>query len=212
MSLISKVSDSNTHKCDWCGSPHMTYQCFRKNPCNVHLFPLPSWPDGIPPQSILVTYSKPQPRNPDWYLTHRKPTGSTPCSWCRSPSHKEEHCYSKDTSNINRHPLPQWKRITPAHILTKYPRNLTREEAQDSVTQSRLAKKARTTKSTSPHQVHAPRTPVSSHTGAQVRAFSTLQTLSDINDTYARAFEADQNKRIFGPCKWCTATTHTMDR
>jgi hypothetical protein len=147
MSIISKVTDSNTHKCDWCGSPHMTHQCFRKNPCNVHLFPLPYWPDGIPPQSILVTYSKPQPRDSNWYLAHRKPTG-----------------------------------------------------------------KAKTTKSSSSHPVHAPTSPVSSHTGAQMRAFSTLQTLSDINDTYARDFEADQNKRTFGPCTWCTSPTHTMDR
>ncbi len=29
---------------------------------------------------------------------------SSPCCWCGSPSHLEEHCYSKDTTNIQHHP------------------------------------------------------------------------------------------------------------
>jgi hypothetical protein len=214
MSVTSQFSDSNTHKCDWCGSPHMTDKCFRKDPCNVLRFPLPSWPGGIPPQSILVKYRKPHPRNPDWFLTHKTPTSPTPCSWCKSPSHNEEHCYSKDTTNITRHPMPHWKGITPAYILTKHCRNLTREEAHNSVTQSRMARQARTDQPTSPHQVYAPTTPVSSQTAAEMRAFSTLRTLADINNTYARASKADHqlNKRIHGPCTWCTTPGHTMER
>jgi hypothetical protein len=63
-----------------------------------------------------------------------------PCHWCSSHSHLEEHCYSKDTTNIHRHPQPHWKGVIPAYILAKHSRNLTRKEARNSVTQSQQAK------------------------------------------------------------------------
>jgi hypothetical protein len=66
--------ENSTAKCDWCGGPHMGDECFRKDPCNVLRFPLPEWPGGIPPASILAKYRKPHPRNPDWYLSRKTPT------------------------------------------------------------------------------------------------------------------------------------------
>jgi hypothetical protein len=67
MPLISKITHSNYHMCDWCGSPHMTEQCYRRDPRNVFRFPLPEWQGGIPPASILAKYRKPQPKDPNWY-------------------------------------------------------------------------------------------------------------------------------------------------
>jgi hypothetical protein len=63
-----------TAKCDGCGGPHMGDECFKKDPCNVLSFPLPEWPGGIPPASILAKYRKPHPRNPDQYLSRKPPT------------------------------------------------------------------------------------------------------------------------------------------
>jgi hypothetical protein len=52
----------------------MSDRCFRKDPRNVLRFPLPEWPGGVPPPSILVKYRKPHPRNPDWYLSRKNPS------------------------------------------------------------------------------------------------------------------------------------------
>jgi hypothetical protein len=57
------------HMCDWCGGPHLTEQCYRKDPRNVHHFPHPAWPGGVAPASVLATYRVPKPRNPHWYRT-----------------------------------------------------------------------------------------------------------------------------------------------
>jgi hypothetical protein len=55
----------------------MSDQCFRKDPRNVLRFPLPEWPGGVPPASILAKYRKPHPRKPDWYLSRKTPTRQT---------------------------------------------------------------------------------------------------------------------------------------
>jgi hypothetical protein len=55
----------------------MSDRCFRKDPRNVLRFPLPEWPGGVPPTSILVKYRKPHPRNPDWYMSRKIPTRQT---------------------------------------------------------------------------------------------------------------------------------------
>ena len=52
----------------------MSDRCFRKDPRNVLRFPLPEWPGGVPPTSILFKYRKPHPRNPDWYPSRKAPT------------------------------------------------------------------------------------------------------------------------------------------
>ena len=57
------------HMCDWCGGPHLTEQCFRKDPRNVHHFPHPAWPGGVAPASVLAKYCVPKPKNPQWYRT-----------------------------------------------------------------------------------------------------------------------------------------------
>jgi hypothetical protein len=107
----------------------MTDKCVRKDPSNVHNFPLHS----------VSKYSNSKPRNPDW---HQKVKDS-----CSVPS-------------------------APAT------------------------------------------TPVSNQTAAEMRAFSTLRTLADINDTYARASRTHHRlgKNIHGPCDWCGAPNHDMYR
>jgi hypothetical protein len=57
-------------------------------------------------------------------------------------------------------------------------------------------------------------TPVSNQTAAEMRAFFTLRTLADINDTYAKAsiFYHRLDKNSFRPCTWCTGSGHTMEQ
>jgi hypothetical protein len=51
-------------------------------------------------------------------------------------------------------PQPYWEGVIPAYILAKHSRNRTREEAHNSVTQSRLAEQARIAQSTSPQRAN----------------------------------------------------------
>jgi hypothetical protein len=57
------------HICDWCGSPHKTEKCYRRDPMNMVRYPLQSWPQGVPPTSSLQRYNKTYPRDPTWYRT-----------------------------------------------------------------------------------------------------------------------------------------------
>jgi hypothetical protein len=57
------------HMCDWCGSPHSTEECYRRDPLNMVRYPHKSWSHGVPPTSVLRRYNKPHPRDPSWYRT-----------------------------------------------------------------------------------------------------------------------------------------------
>jgi hypothetical protein len=52
-----------TAPCDWCDGPHLEEECFRKDFTNIHRYPLPNWPGGIPPDYIVAKYNKNFPKN-----------------------------------------------------------------------------------------------------------------------------------------------------
>jgi hypothetical protein len=65
------------------------------------------------------------------------------CEWCGAPHHDMDQCYSKDITNIQRHPQPNWRGVIPQSTLDKYTHNLSREEAHNNVAQARQARQAR---------------------------------------------------------------------